>query len=186
MTDGLASVKSIVFTIQQRHHGVMKPISPRASRSAFALTFVALTAAACAPLNTYYKPGATVAQVNRATTACEVLALRDVPISTQIRREPPRYVPERRQCDANNNCTTRGGFYVPGELVTFDPNQDLRNRVEEQCMADRGFAPVSIPACPSNVARAAPTRATTTLPALNPKSCVIRNSDGSFQIVTQG
>ncbi|UWR36246.1 hypothetical protein K3762_10555 [Sulfitobacter sp. W074] len=186
MTDGLARVKSIVFTIQQRHHGVMKPISPRASRSAFALTFVALMAAACAPLNTYYKPGATVAQVNRATTSCEVQALRDVPISTQIRREPPRYVPERRHCDANNNCTTRGGFYVPGELVTFDPNQDLRNRVEGQCMADKGFAPVSIPACPSNVARAAPARATTTLPALNPKSCVIRNSDGSFQIVTQG
>ena len=70
--------------------------------------------------------------------------------------------------------------------MTFDPNEDLRNRVEAQCMADKGFAPVSIPACPRNVARAAPTRATTTLPALNPKSCVIRNSDGSFQIVTQG
>jgi hypothetical protein len=53
-------------------------------------------------------------------------------------------------------------------------------------MADQGFVPVSIPACPSAVAQAAPQRATTTLPPLNDKSCVIRNDDGSFQIVTRG
>ncbi|EDQ04531.1 hypothetical protein OIHEL45_12560 [Sulfitobacter indolifex HEL-45] len=186
MTDGLARVKSIVIPSQQRHDGAMKPISLRPSRAAFALTLIALGAAACAPLNTYYKPGASVAQVNRATTACEVQALRDVPISTQVRREPPRYVPERRHCNADNKCRVTGGFYVPGELVTFDPNENLRNRVEGQCMADQGFAPVSIPACPNNIARAAPPRATTTLPALNSNSCVIRNKNGSFQIVTRG
>jgi len=164
----------------------MKLIPHRLPGSAALLTIVALGAAACAPLNTYYKPGANMAQVSRATTACEVKALRDVPASTQVRRSPPRYVPPRQICDANNNCTTKGGFYIPGELVTFDPNAGLRKRVETQCMADSGFAPVSIPACPSGVARAAPARATTTLPALNQNSCVIRNSDGSFQIVTRG
>ncbi len=164
----------------------MKPISLRPARTRFALALFGLGVAACAPLNTYYKPGASVAQVNRATTACEVQALRDVPVSTQVRRTPPRYIPPRRSCDSNNNCTTTGGFYVPGELITFDPNTELRKRVETQCMADRGYAPVSIPACPGSVARAAPVQATTTLPALNPNSCVIRNSDGSFQIVTRG
>ena len=186
MTDGMARVNSIVFGEQEAHDGGMKPILIRLSRPAALLTFVALGAVACAPLNTYYKPGADVAQVSRATTACEVQALRDVPVSTQVRRTPPRYVPPRQSCDANNNCTTTGGFYVPGELVTFDPNVDLRKRVETQCMADGGFAPVSIPPCPSGVASAAPVRATTTLPALNAKSCVIRNSNGSYQIVTRG
>tara|TARA_R110002049_G_scaffold23545_10_gene83716 strand:+ start:106225 stop:106710 length:486 start_codon:yes stop_codon:yes gene_type:complete len=142
--------------------------------------------AACAPLNTYYKPGATVAQVTRDTTACEVKALRDVPASTQVRRMPPRFVQGPRICDAAGNCRYGPGYYIPGEVVTFDPNDGLRKRVEGQCMADRGFAPVTIPPCPDSVARAAPARATTTLPALSPKSCVIRNSDGSFQIVTRG
>ena len=158
---------------------------PSARRTLMGLAAL-LGLAACAPLETYYKPGATVAQVNRATTECEVQALRDVPASTQVRREPPRYVPERRTCDANNNCTVTGGFYIPGELVTFDPNEGLRNRVEGQCMADRGFAPVSIPPCPASVARAAPVRATTTLPQLRENSCVIRNDGGTFQIVNRG
>ena len=162
-----------------------QPLVPR-RRRALAPLFVTLGLAACAPLETYYKPGATVAQVNRATTECKVKALRDVPPSTQVRRTPPRYVPERRTCDANNNCTTTGGFYIPGELVTFDPNAGLRARVEAQCMADRGFAPVSIPPCPASVARAAPVLATTTLPELRETSCVIRNEGGSFQIVNRG
>ncbi|SDG17443.1 hypothetical protein SAMN04489759_10577 [Sulfitobacter delicatus] len=186
MTDGMARVKSIVFAGQGAHDVGMKQILNRLPRPALWLSLAALGAAACAPLNTYYKPGANVAQVSRATTACEVQALRDVPVSTQVRREPPRYIPPRQICDANNNCVTKGGFYVPGELVTFDPNVALRKRVETQCMADRGFAPVSIPACPASVARAAPARATTTLPALNENSCVIRNDGGSFQIVTRG
>ncbi len=186
MTDGMARVNSIVFVAHYGHHVAMKLISHRLPCPAAVLTLVALGAAACAPLNTYYKPGANLEQVSRATTLCEVQALRDVPASTQIRRSPPRYVKPRKTCDANNSCTTTKGFFIPGEMVTFDPNVDLRKRVETQCMADRGFAPVSIPPCPSGVARTAPARATTTLPALNPNSCVIRNSNGSFQIVTRG
>ena len=141
---------------------------------------------ACAPLETYYKPGATVAAVDRETTACKVQALRDVPPSTRIRREPPRYVPPRRQCNAAGDCRTRGGFFLPGETYSFDPNDGLRARVEAQCMAAKGFAPVSIPPCPDSVRRAAPPAATRTLPALGPSSCVIRNRGGSYQIVTRG
>ena len=142
--------------------------------------------AACAPLETYYRPGATVAQLNRDTTACEVQALRDVPASTVTRRKPPVFVPPRRSCDANGNCTEIPGYYVPGGFETFDPNAGLRLRVERQCMADKGYAPVSIPACPDSVAKAAPARTTTRLPEISAQSCVIRNSDGSFQIVTRG
>ncbi len=142
--------------------------------------------AGCAPLNTYYKPGASVADVRRQTTACEVSALDKVPPSTQIRHEPPVFVPPRRVCNSSGQCRTFPGYFEPGATYSFDPNDGLRARVEGQCMADAGFAPVSIPACPSGVANAAPAGATTTLPALNDASCVIRNKDGSFQIVTRG
>ena len=114
--------------------------------------------AACAPLETYYRPGATVAAVNRDTTACEVRALRDVPASTITRRKPPVFVPGRRTCNASGNCVETPGYYVPGGFETFDPNTGLRLRVERQCMADKGYAPVSIPPCPDSVASAVPAR----------------------------
>ncbi|MFT6674295.1 MAG: hypothetical protein ACJAVM_000466 [Sulfitobacter sp.] len=140
---------------------------------------------ACAPLNTYYRAGANVAQLSRETTACEVRALRDVPASVQIRRIAPEFVPAHRSCDGAGNCRIVPGYFIPGETISFDPNDGLRKRVEVQCMADKGFAPVSIPPCPDALAKAVPRRATATLPALDAKSCVIRNDDGSFQIVTR-
>lgn len=143
--------------------------------------------AACAPLETYYKPGAAVATLNRDTLACEVSALNKVPSSTRLRRGPPIFIPGTRICDADGVCKTGKGRYVPGPLERYDPNDGLRFRVERQCMADKGYAPVSIPQCPDAVARAAPPATTMRLPALGEGSCVIRNRDGSFQIVrTQG
>lgn len=141
--------------------------------------------AGCAPLETYYKPGASVALVERDTTACEVQALRDVPASTLVRRKPPIFVPGNRSCDANGNCVETPGHYVPGGFETYDPNDGLRLRVERQCMADKGYVPVSIPACPDSVASATPQATTTRLPQLTESACVIRNSDGTFQIVNR-
>ena len=152
----------------------------------FALISAPLVLLGCASLDTYYKPGASVALLNRDTTACEVKALRDVPASTITRRKPPVFVPGRRSCDSDGNCVDTPGYYLPGGFETFDPNEGLRLRVERQCMADKGYAPVSIPACPDSVARAVPPRATSRLPQLSDASCVIRNSDGSFQIVNRG
>ncbi|KIN60973.1 hypothetical protein Z945_1956 [Sulfitobacter noctilucae] len=145
-----------------------------------------ITLTACAPLETYYKPGASVAAVNRDTTACAVQALEDVPQVMQIIRKPPRFIPGRRVCDADGNCKQKPGYYIDGGVESYDPNVALRQRVERQCMADKGYAPVSIPPCPDRVAKAAPLAATTRLPQLNEGSCVIRNGDGSFQIVTRG
>jgi len=148
--------------------------------------FGILALAACAPLNTYYKAGVPVATVKRDTTACEVSALRQVPVNTQVRREPPRFVPGRRVCDSGGNCRTYPGYYVPGEVYTYDANAGLRTRVERQCMADQGYMPVSIPACPDSVAKAAPPAATNVLPRLDENACVIRNRNGTFQIVNRG
>ncbi|MEW9920798.1 hypothetical protein AB2B41_14380 [Marimonas sp. MJW-29] len=157
----------------------MKP-SLRACFAALALL------AACAPVETYYKPGVAVDRLNRDTTACEVKALRDVPVTTLTRPRPPIFVPGNRVCDADGNCRGHRGYYIHGGYETYDPNLGLRLRVERQCMADKGYVPVSIPVCPDTVARAVPPRATTRMPTLTERSCVIRNRDGSFQIVTRG
>lgn len=141
---------------------------------------------ACLPVQTYYRAGASLSLLERTQTACEVAALKDAPVAQIVRQGPPRYVPGARTCTAAGVCTTQAGFYVPGPVYTEDRNAALRTRLERQCMADKGFAPVSIPACPPGIVRAAPAGATTTLPRLEAGSCAIRNSDGSFQIVTQG
>jgi hypothetical protein len=156
------------------------------SRALFLALAGVIGLCACAPLETYYRPGGSVADLNRDTLACEVQALRDVPISYAVRRLPPVFVPGKKICDAAGNCKSGKGRYVPGGIERFDPNEGLRFRVERQCMADKGYAPVSIPACPDAVAKAAPARATTRLPALSDTSCVIRNSNGTFQIVNRG
>ncbi len=150
------------------------------------LVIALATVAGCAPLNTYYRAGVSIERLNRDTTTCEVKALRDVPASVQVRRIPPEFVPAYKSCDSAGNCTIVPGYVIPGETITFDPNDGLRKRVEGQCMADKGYAPVTIPPCPDHVANAAPVGKTRTLPKLTPKSCVIRNRDGSFQIVSRG
>ncbi|MBD3663174.1 hypothetical protein [Sulfitobacter aestuariivivens] len=156
-------------------------------RSALFLVLVGFGIVACGGLETYYRPGVSVSTLNRDTDACKVKALRDVPPSTQVRRYPPEYIPPVKECDADGVCTVvRVGYFIPGEIVTFDPNDALRKRVENQCMADKGYLPVSIPPCPGNVVNTVPARATKTLPDLTPNSCVIRNKNGTFQIVTRG
>ena len=175
----MARVNCIARPLLWRQHHGMRPL--------FLCAPVALgLLVGCAPLQTYYKPGVALGTLERDTRRCEVQALRDVPATTRIRREPPIFVPGRRICDAQGQCSTTPGYFVPGRVETYDPNAGLRLRVERQCMADKGYAPVSIPQCPDAVAAAAPPGATTRLPQLTENSCVIRNSDGSFRIVTRG
>lgn len=175
----MARGNAVAFGCNQVQHCTMKN-----TVLALATALVGLTA--CAPLQTYYKTGASVATLNRDTTACEVAALRDVPQSIQIRRKPPIFIAGKQVCGDAGNCTQTPGYYIDGGVESYDQNAGLRIRVEQQCMADKGYAPVSIPVCPDSVANAAPAGATTRLPALTETSCVIRNRDGSFQIVSRG
>jgi len=141
-----------------------------------------LALSGCLPLSTYYAEGVSFAQLERDNTDCDVRALRDAPVASQVRQGAPRYVP-RRVCDAHGNCYTRGGYWVPGDIYTVDVNADLRARVKAQCMGDRGYRAVEIPACSASVARAAPPGQTTILPAWSENTCVIKNDNGSIQIV---
>lgn len=139
----------------------------------------------CLPVSTYYAEGVSVARRDRDNLDCDVAALRDAPVANQTRQSPPLYIP-RRSCDRRGRCYGRGGYWVPGDIYSVDVNARLRSRVKAQCMADRGYRPVKIPACPVSIANAAPPGTTTVLPRLGPNSCAIRNDDGSLQIVTQG
>jgi ferredoxin len=140
----------------------------------------------CGPLTTYYKPGVSVAQLERDQTRCQVQALAQVPASTQVYHHPPERLPDRRICDADGNCRIKPGRIVPGRIETFDPNDGLRARVARQCMAERGYSRESIPLC-SQAQRTSPVGAATTrLPKLTPNACYRRLESGKVQIVTGG
>jgi len=145
-----------------------------------------MTLSACQPLSIYYREGVSTAKANDDQLSCQVNALKDAPVATQIRREPDYFVPRRQYCNSAGQCTYRGGYWVPGRTYTVDANASLRGQLLDRCMAQRGYAPVSIPQCPQSVADAAPVAATRTLPRLTPDSCAIKNPDGTFQIVNRG
>lgn len=178
MTEAQIPVNSIVPLPQRRQYGVMKPL--------VRLLVAGMFLASCAPMSIYYRPGVPVSQMQADTTRCEVRALREAPVATQIRQRPPVYVAARRVCDAAGNCWTRPGYWIEGDVYTVDVNRGLRARVLDLCMAEKGYQPVSLPPCPASVRAGAPERATTRLPRLTEDACVIRYDDGSWQIVTPG
>jgi hypothetical protein len=145
-----------------------------------ALTLL-LTLGACAPLSLYYKPGVPVMRLQDDQLACEVAALKQAPVAIQRLRTPPRYIPPQRYCDARGRCWTEGGYWEDGLLYTTDVNADLRERLEVQCMAKRGYRKVDIPQCSPGVQVSG---TTSVLPELTAQSCAVVNPDGSFAIVT--
>ena len=143
-----------------------------------------VTLAACAPLDIWYKPGVSVAASEDRLLSCRTQAAQKIPVNTQVRRTPVQIVP-RRICNSDGNCQI---FYdrIGGETIVFDANEGLRDDVVAQCMRRAGYSPVSIPPCPDSVRAAAPPGRTETLPRLTDNACVIRNRDGSWQIVNRG
>ena len=136
----------------------------------------------CSGLNTYYREGVTIGQLQKETLACQVEALEKAPVANEIRQSPPIYVRGRQHCTANG-CYTSPGYWIDGDIYTVDTNKPLRDRIELQCMADKGYEPVSIPACNLAVQNSAQEAATTVLPRLTANTCVIKIEDGSIQIV---
>lgn len=188
MPEALGWVNSIVIVARLGHHLDMKPV-PKCTFSLRLLTMLGLAGvvlAACGPLSIYYRPGVTVSRMQNDQLNCEVSALRDAPVATQIRQRPPIFFPGRRWCDASGACYSQPGYWVDGGVYTVDTNADLRARVLNQCMAQKGYQPVDVPPCPVSVVNAATPGQTSKLPPLTPASCVIKNNDGSWQIVDRG
>ena len=141
-----------------------------------------LALAACGPLSIYYRPGVSVARMQNDQINCEVRALKDAPVANQVRQRPPIYFPGTRYCNAGR-CSVTPGYWASGGIYTVDVNADLRGRVQDQCMAQKGYQPVSVPRCSGAVIRAATPQPTRTLPKLTENTCAIRYDDGNWQIV---
>lgn len=138
----------------------------------------------CGPLSIYYREGVSVTRQQSDTLDCEVKALRDAPVANQVRQSPPIFYPGRTVCNAAGQCYTTPGSWAPGSVYTVDVNSGLRARVEQQCMAAKGYAPVELPRCSEAVAAQVQPARGAKLPALGPTSCVVTYQDGSFQVVT--
>lgn len=118
--------------------------------------------AACVPTThqLMWKDGKTRQQRQSDFTSCEVMALKEVP-RAQATTVTPSYTtpiyttPTQTNCYGTGNfasCTTTGGQVMGGQtyggqVVTFDPNSRLREQVALQCLAKRGYAPVTVPVC---------------------------------------
>lgn len=150
----------------------------------FILTLAGILSACEGPLDVYYKPGVSVTRLQTDETNCEVKALKDAPVAQEIRQRPPVFYPGHPICNGYGQCWYRPGYWVDGGVYSVDVNKDLRNRVLTQCMAEKGYRPVSIPQCSSSVKAQAPVGQTTRLPTLTDTSCYIKNADDSYQIVT--
>ena len=140
----------------------------------------------CSPLSLYYREGESVSRLQAETTECKVDALQDVPVANQIRQSPPVYWPGRTFCDGRGYCHRTPGWWEPGRVYTVDVNHDLRNSVEAQCMAKKGFQPVTLPRCDQGIRSKVPAERTLKLPPLSPQTCFVKLGDGSYQIITPG
>ncbi|CAD0185466.1 hypothetical protein RUESEDTHA_02353 [Ruegeria sp. THAF57] len=145
-----------------------------------------LTLTSCGPLSMYYREGESVSRMQTDTTECRVQAVNNVPVATQVRQSPPTYWPGRTYCHGNGRCYRSAGWWQPGQVYTVDVNQGLRNNVEAQCMAKKGYRPVSLPPCRQNVKSRVPAQRTTQFPPLSTESCFVKFNDGAFQIITPG
>lgn len=156
---------------------------PKFPRLILPLAALALVAG-CGPLSTWYKPDTPVRAVEDAALQCRVDATRDVPASLRTRMTPPQVI-TRRECDKEGRCR-RVRDIIPGQIETYDANDDLREQVYTRCMTRSGHARVNIPLCPVELRRATPQARTVVFPRLQENACVIRNSDHSWQIVNPG
>ncbi|GAB4534102.1 MAG: hypothetical protein Tsb0024_03720 [Ruegeria sp.] len=145
---------------------------------------ILLAVAACGPLSMYYREGASVTRMQADTTECQVSALKEVPVANQVRQSPPVYWPGQTYCDGRGRCYRSPGWWEPGRVYTVDANKGLRDTVEAQCMARKGYRPVSLPPCKQSQKRGVAPQRTTTLPQLTGSACYVKFDDGSFQIIT--
>ena len=138
---------------------------------------------ACTPLTIYHRDGVAVSRMQSDLLDCQVGALEDAPVSSQLRRGPPRYIPSYRYCPHAGSCYRRGGYYYPGEVYSVDVNASLRSQLENRCMASQGYKRVELPNCPAGTKAPDGQVQSRTLPPLSENTCAIRGENGSWRIV---
>ena len=149
----------------------------------FAGVSVVLTG--CFPLSVYYREGAEVSRIERDETACQVSALKQVPVRKLTRYIPPSYS-YKKSCNSSGVCHTIPVLISPGRWETYDANEGVRAKVAGQCMVDRGYQKVRVKPCAPDVVEATTITATRIQPPLTGQSCAIRIKGNKYQIVTPG
>lgn len=176
MTDGPMAVNCFVLSEPWPYTAAMRPVI-------HPLVLVLAALVACAPPALYHKPGASPALVESTRTDCEVAALRAVPRDIRTRFIPAQYS-YMPFCNHFGNCFHRTTMIQPPRTESFDANAALRARVVDQCMAEAGFRPVSLPHCDPDRVRSATLPPDTAQPPLGPNSCALRLPSGQWRIVT--
>ncbi|MCG7492187.1 hypothetical protein [Thalassobius sp. Cn5-15] len=126
----------------------------------------------------YHQPGKTIEDRDRDLVRCEVRALREAPVATEIRYHPP-VKRERKICDHKDRCIT-DHYWTDPEPYTVDVNERLRVRVKEQCMLNKGYNEVTLPRCERGQPVAVPARMT----GIAPNACIYRGQSGKSQVAT--
>lgn len=153
-------------------------------RAHFILFLSAFLLTGCSPVVTYYQAGAPVSLMEDALLDCQVAALQDAPIATQIRQGPPRYIPGRVYCHGGDNCYRGAGYFVSGEVYTVDTNARLRSDLTTRCMAREGFQRIELPRCAAGTSLPDLSTQTEVMPPLAEKSCIAETPDGRPKIIS--
>lgn len=133
----------------------------------------------------YYREGATTAEVDRARDACAVEAYRSAPVLHRTRIIPGPLIPPRKVCDASGACVIYPATQGLPEIERYDANVEKRAVLTRSCLAERGYARVSLPYCDASAKSSVPVGVTRTLPRLTEQSCIISRGPNAYQIVTR-
>lgn len=124
----------------------------------------------------YHQPGKTIEDRDRDLLRCDVRALKQAPVATELRYQAP-VLRERKICDNNGNCIT-DTYWSDPEPYTVDVNEPLRARIKKQCILDKGYTEVSLPKCETGDSVSIPAR----MGQLGAQSCLVRDQRGTLRI----
>ncbi len=122
----------------------------------FAAAGAALLLGGCLPTTLYHKAGTPVHDARADEIACKRIALAQAPVEREHEIIPGPLLRGPLVCDDQNNCYREPPWRAPPEIIVRDVNEDLRNLIARQCMADRGYDRITLPACSQEVAQRSP------------------------------
>lgn len=147
----------------------------------FLLALVAAVTA-CGPIPVYHREGTDRGRVENDTLSCMTEALKQAPVANEIRHTPDRYYPGARHC-VDGKCWTRPGYWVQGTTYTVDVNLGLRKRLEQSCMAQKGYQQVPLQRCSQAEVGQRLASEPQRQPVLTEGTCVWRSPDGQLHIL---
>jgi hypothetical protein len=124
--------------------------------------------------NLPYKAGASWSSSDSDATDCRIEASQRVPQNIVESTTPTYTTPVSSQCNqigTQTLCTQTGGRTRRGRTTSTDTNVSLRTRAYEQCMVNKNYRFVDIPACPPVPNLHALIIETALFPPLTPTTC---------------